>query len=107
MKGIRYCRKVDSQEHCADCVTSFPIRKLIVIPLITFSSNFATFFGNSFLLPQYSLIGNTLLDEVILPSHLPQNTELKYQNGGLMKLSLKNTGGFSIKKYVNMFPLPQ
>ena len=69
MKGIRYCRKVDSQEHCTDYVTSFPIRKLTVMSLITFSSNFATFFGNNFLLPQYSLIGKTLLDEVILPSH--------------------------------------
>ena len=50
-----------------DRVTGFP-RKLILIPLITFFGNFATFFGNNFLLLQCFLIWKLLLDEVIFPS---------------------------------------
>ena len=60
--------KVYSQEHCTDRVIGFPIRKLILIPIITFLGNFATFFGNNFLLLQRFLIRKLLLDEVILPS---------------------------------------
>ena len=60
--------KVYSQEHCTDRVTGLPIRKLILIPIITFFGNFATFFGNNFLLLQRFLIRKLLLDEVILPS---------------------------------------
>ena len=46
----------NSQEHCTNRVTGFPIRKFIVVPLITFFGNFATFFGNNFLLLQRFLI---------------------------------------------------
>ena len=46
----------------------FPVRKLILIPLITFFSNFANFFGNNFFLLQCFLIRKLLPDEVILPS---------------------------------------
>ena len=56
------------QEHFTDRVTGFPIRKLIVVPLITFFGNFATFFGNNFLLLQRFHIKKLLLDKVILPS---------------------------------------
>ena len=59
---------ITSQEHFTDRVAGFPIRKLIVVPLITFFGNFATFFGNNFLLLQRFLIRKLLLDEVILPS---------------------------------------
>ena len=38
-----------SQEHCTNQITGFPIRKLIVVPLITF-------FGNNFVLSQCFLI---------------------------------------------------
>lgn len=59
---------ISSQEHCTDQVTGFPIRKLILIPLITFFRNFGTFFGNNFLLLQRFLIRELLLDKAILPS---------------------------------------
>ena len=59
---------VSSQEHCTDQVTGFLISKLIVVLLITFFGNFATFFGNNFLLSQGFLIRKLLLDEVILLS---------------------------------------
>ena len=73
-----------SQEHCTDRVTGFPIRKLFAIPLITFFGNFATFFGNNFVLSQRSLIGKTLLNEVILP----RNTEFKCRKWGFTELCL-------------------
>ena len=81
----------------------------VVVPLITFSGNFATFFGNNFLFLQCFLIRKLLLDEVILPSTKfsePRNTELKCQNRGSTELFLKKTGGFSIKK-LNILPLPR
>ena len=63
-------RSLKSQEHCTDQVTGFPItKKLILIPLITFFTNFANFFGNNFLFLQRFLIRKLLLDKVILPSH--------------------------------------
>ena len=57
-----------SQEHCTDGVTGFSFRKLILIPLIIFFRDFATFFGNNFVLLQPFLIKKLLLDEVILSS---------------------------------------
>ena len=61
---------LNSQEHCTDGVIGFPIRKLILVPLITFFGNFATFFGYNFLLLQRFLISirKLLLDKVILLS---------------------------------------
>ena len=59
---------VCSQEHCTDGVTGFPIRKLILVPLITFFGHFAIYFGNNFRFLQCFLIRKLLLDEVILPS---------------------------------------
>ena len=94
-----------SQEHCTNQVTGFPIRKLIPISLITFFGNFAAFFGNNFLLLQRFLIRGLLLDEVILPSRQPRNTELKCQNRGMTELFLKKTGDFSIKN-LNILSLP-
>ena len=61
---------LNSQEHCTDRVIGFPIWKLILVPLITFFGNFATFFGYNFLLLQRFLISirKLLLDKVILLS---------------------------------------
>ena len=39
----------NSQRHCTNQVTGFPIRKLIAILLITFYSISATIFGNNFI----------------------------------------------------------
>ena len=69
INSIETCDAIPSQEHCTDWVTGFPIRKLILIPLITFFGDFATFFGNNFLLLQRFLIKKLLLEEVILPYH--------------------------------------
>ena len=93
-----YHLTLHSQEHCTDQVTGFPIRKLFLIPLITFFGNFATLFGNNFLLLQHFLIRKLLLDKVILPSCQPQNSEFKCHDESFTELFLKKMGDFSILK---------
>ena len=65
----------NSQKHCTNQVTGFPIRKLIAILLITFYSISATIFGNNFYFSLSLLIRKLLLDEAILLSCQPQNME--------------------------------
>ena len=85
-----------SQEHYTDRVTGFPFRKLILVPLITFFGNFATFFGNNFLL---------LLDEVILPSipasHEIQKSNPKRQTGVWWNSFSKRRGTLRLKTWVS------
>ena len=86
----------NSQEHCTNQVTGFPVRKLIAIPLNTFFGIFVTFFGNNCTFLQCLLIRKLLLDEAILLSHEPQNIEFICCNRGFMGVFHKTMGKFLI-----------
>ena len=102
----RHCYKTEviSQEHCTDRGAGFPMRKLTLIPLITFFGNFATFFGNNFLLLQRFLANQeTWRGNFAFPP--AGNKEIKYQDGGLTEFFLRKTGDILIKN-LNILPLP-